>query len=142
MSELEAKQGSLGIHDVCVLFLDDDIDSTICTKWIYINKIPPLAESSSALEKTEEEIEATMETDLHNVLDLAAHGQSDSKLNPFADAAKKDFPRLFPKEDMLTVYIKCGLFLTLKEYVDNFCKFPDFTRDGEVVHPVEDPLKF
>lgn len=142
MSELEAKLNSLEIQDTCVLFLDDDVDSTVCNKWIYVSKIPPLAELSGALEKNEEEIEESALADLHNVLELAAHGKNDSKGNPFSEAAKKDFPRLFPREDMLAVYLKCGLFLTLKEYVETFCKFPDFTRDGEVSHPAEDPLKF
>lgn len=129
---------------VRVLFLDDDVPSPTCSGITLIDKVPPSSLATGNNEKNADEIAEAVAHDLASVLELASHGSSQvGRMKAvFADNAKVNYPKLFPKAEMLESYIKCDAFFTLAEFVDNFCKPAHLVRDEEINHPASDPLKY
>ncbi|EPY39849.1 hypothetical protein AGDE_04079 [Angomonas deanei] len=142
--EVHYQQKTLKIEKCHIIFLDDDVEINGTPNWIYINKVPPSVVCSSASgERNEEEIADGVVQDLKMLMDLAAAGKNESgaRKSAFADGAKMNFTKLFPKEENIFHYLSFKLFLTLQEYEKNFKEFPNYTRDVEICHPPEDPLK-
>ncbi|RNF07234.1 hypothetical protein TraAM80_03527 [Trypanosoma rangeli] len=95
-------------------------------------------------EKTEEEVADMIMEDVHNLMKLldivASEPSNRHKLS--VDSVRVTHPLLFPRISSIRTYLGGDLCLTLSEYVDVFGKIPVVTRDVELNHPVDCPLKF
>ncbi|KAG5478022.1 hypothetical protein LSCM4_05420 [Leishmania orientalis] len=129
---------------VRILFLDDDVPNTICPEIVVIDKVPPSSLAVRSSEKNAEEVTQGVTHDVSSLLELASHssGQMGRTMGVFADNAKVNYPKLFPKVEMLEAYIKSDSFFTLNEFVESFCRSAYLVRDEEINHPVGDPLKY
>ncbi|CCW62599.1 unnamed protein product [Phytomonas sp. EM1] len=128
-----------------VLFFDDDTTKIGVKDWVQIDKVPPRAlEEDHVLEKSDEEISDSVLTDFFNLLELGAKciEQGANQKASFSDIARVNFPKLYPSINSLEMYKRSNLFLTLGEFVDNLCVFPQLTRDCEINHPLENPLMY
>ncbi|CAG9574601.1 conserved hypothetical protein [Leishmania major strain Friedlin] len=130
-------------NSVRILFLDDDVPNTICIGITLIDKVPPSSLVVSSAEKSTEEVAQGVTHDLSSILELASQGNSQMgrMKSVFTENAKVNYPKLFPKVEMLETYINSDSFFTLDEFVDNFCKPAHLARDEEINHPAADPLK-
>lgn len=129
------------IKDTKVLFVDDDV-APKHFGWIVLNKLPSLALGDGVVpKKSDEEVADCICRDITNLIEIS-HLASPSRVSQFGDNLKVDHPKLFPKSETVLMYIKSNLFLTLEEFKDCFCKFPDVVREVEINHPSEDPLKY
>lgn len=124
-----------------VLFIDDDV-TPIEFGWVVLNKLPSLALGDGIVpEKSREEVRECICRDITNLLEIC-NLASCSRVSQFADNLKVDHPKLFPRSEVSLMYIKSNLFLTLEEFGDSFCKFPEVIREVEINHPKESLLKF
>lgn len=129
------------IGDTKVLFVDDDVTPKHFG-WVVLNKLPPLALGDGTVpKKSNEEVSDSVCRDITNLIEMSGLASS-SKTLQFADNLKVDHPKLYPKSEVVLMYIKSNLFLTLEEFRDNFCKFSEVVREIEINHPCDDPLKF
>lgn len=141
INELWFHQEKGEISDVKILFIDDDIQ---CKEygWIVLDKLPAAALSGNEIpEKSDDEMADCVARDISNLVEMSRIAGT-TKKSSFIDSAKIDYGKLFPKADYVQMYMKSNLFLTLTEYKDCFCKFPDLVREVEINHPSEDPLKY
>lgn len=129
---------------VRILFVDDDVPSILNSGVVFIDKVPPSCLNTGAPDTEQGEVRDIVLRDVASAIELSVHAATETiqRRRMFAENAKVNYPKLFPKAENLGTYIQCGLFFTLDEFVDNFCSFPDLVRDVEINHPVEDPLKF
>ncbi|GET88972.1 hypothetical protein, conserved [Leishmania tarentolae] len=130
-------------NSVRILFLDDDIPKSICAGITIIDKVPPSSLAAGSAEKSSDEVAQGVMHDLSSILELASQGsnQIGRMKSIFAENAKVNYPKMFPKVEMLELYINSDNFFTLDEFVNNFCKPVHLIRDEEINHPAEDPLK-
>ncbi|KAG5477783.1 hypothetical protein LSCM1_05082 [Leishmania martiniquensis] len=129
---------------VRILFLDDDVPNTICPDITLIDKVPPSSLAVRSSEKSTEEITQGVIHDVSSLAELASHSSSQvgRAKSVFTDNAKVNYPKLFPKIEMLEAYIKSDSFFTLDEFVDSFCRPAHLVRDEEINHPPGDLLKY
>ncbi|ORC88759.1 uncharacterized protein TM35_000151900 [Trypanosoma theileri] len=130
--------------DVRILFLTDDVLSPLAVPFSCIDKLPALTPEAEVGEKSDEEIAELLLDDINNLVKLSnlVANELTNKRKIFLDSARVSHPMLFPRTSSLKNYLEKDLFLTLSEYVDLFAKVPELTRDVELNHPVEDPLKY
>ncbi|KAH9597061.1 hypothetical protein LSM04_001475 [Trypanosoma melophagium] len=130
--------------DVRVLYLTDDVLSPLAMPFSCIDKVPALTAEGEAIEKSDEELADLLLNDINNLLKLSnlAANELTNKRKIFLDSARVSHPMLFPRVSSLKSYLETDLFLRLSEYVDLFARVPELTRDVELNHPVEDPLKY
>ncbi|KAK7195609.1 hypothetical protein NESM_000489800 [Novymonas esmeraldas] len=131
-------------NSVRVLFLEDDAAKAKWTGITLIDKVPPSSLAVSAGQKSAVEVASAVVHDLTSLLELTLQCSTQTKKmkNVFADNAKVDYPKLFPKVEQLEAYIKSDYFFTHAEFVDNYCVRAHLARDEEINHPAEDPLKY
>lgn len=140
VSELCSQIEKCDVSNVRIIFFDDDVDSG-AFGWITLDKLPPIALGGEGVtEKNEDEIADYVSKDISNLAEMS--GLASSRKLHFIENAKADYPKLFPKSEYVRLYIQTSVFLTLEEFKDNFCKFPDLVREVEVNHPSEAPLKY
>ncbi|RNE95318.1 uncharacterized protein Tco025E_10068 [Trypanosoma conorhini] len=139
-----AEKEEASCSDVRILYFVDDVHSSSSASFHYIDKVPAMSTEDEIQEKTEEEIANMIVEDLHNLmklLDMAA-GEPSSKRKLLLDNLRVTHPLLFPRISSINTYLGGDLCLTLSECVSLFGKLPELTRDIELNHPVEDPLKY
>lgn len=142
IAELWSYEEKGDLSDVRILFVDDDINVK-GYGWIVLDKLPPAALGGNEVpEKSDDEIADCLSRDITNLVEMSRIAGNTKKSN-FIDSAKVDYGKLFPKSDLVQMYMKANhLFLTLTEFKDCFCKFPELIREVEINHPSEDPLKY
>eukprot|EP00796_Vickermania_ingenoplastis_P011308 gene11308-7840_t len=130
ISELWCHQEKGQLADVKILFIDDDITGKPF-QWMVLNKLPPAALGGGEVpEKSDDEIGDCVARDISNLIELGRIAAGIKKSN-FMDNAKIDHGKLFPKSELVQLYMKSNLFLTLSEFKEWFCKFPDLVREVE-----------
>lgn len=132
------------LYDVHILFFEDDVVGFLPGGWLSIDKVPPACVGGTASDKTDDEVADSVVHDMGNLRELGiSAGETDkNRRSLFADNAKINYPKLFPKSCNIDTYIECELFLTLDEFEGNFCRLPNECRECEVSHPMEEPLKY
>lgn len=129
---------------VRILYLDDDILQAACSGVTIIDKVPPSSLTISSSERMADEIADLVVHDVTSAIELAtqASGQAARMKGVFTDNAKINYPKLFPRVELLLAYIKSDSFFTLEEFVTEFCKPANLVREVEIAHPAEDPLSY
>lgn len=129
---------------VRVLYLDDDIVKTACTGVTIIDKVPPSVLTVGAGERSADEVSEFVVHDVTSAIELAtqASSQAARMKTVFTDNAKINFPKLFPRVELILAYIKSDSFFTMTEFIANFCRPATLTREVEITQPAEDPLSY
>lgn len=129
---------------VRVLFLDDDIPKGMCAGVTIIDKVPPSSLTIGSSDKNVGEVADLVIHDVTSVIELwtQANSQVARMKSVFTDNAKINYPKLFPRVEILAEYIKNDSFFTIDEFLVNFCRPANLVRDVEVVHPADDPLSY
>jgi hypothetical protein len=129
---------------VRVLYLDDDIPKMIGSGVTIIDKVPPSSLTISSSDKDADDVADLVVHDVTSVIELGtqASNQAARMKSVFTDNAKINFPKLFPRVEFLTAYMKSDSFFTLEEFIVNFAKPANLVREVEITHPAEDPLSY
>ncbi|KPA79196.1 hypothetical protein ABB37_05687 [Leptomonas pyrrhocoris] len=128
--------------NVQLLYLDDDIPNMLCTGATIIDKVPPSSIAPGSSDKSIDDIADLVIHDVNSMIELGAQESSQVARvkRVFTDNAKINFPKLFPRVELLIAYMHSGNFFTLDEFITNFCKPANLVREVEIAHPAEDPL--
>lgn len=129
---------------VRVLYLDDDVPKMLCTGITLIDKVPPSSLIIGSSDKSVDDVADLVIHDVASVIELGtqATAQAARMKGVFTDNAKINYPKLFPRVELLLTYMKCDSFFTLNEFIANFCRPANLVREVEITHPAEDPLSF
>ncbi|KEG10046.1 hypothetical protein DQ04_04251010 [Trypanosoma grayi] len=130
--------------NVQVLFLTDDVPTPTTPFFGFVDKVPAITEDGGIQEKTDEEFAEMIVADVHRLMELAslAANEPTNKRKMFLDNVRVTRPLLFPLTSSIRSYLAKDFCFTLGEYVKVFGSIPVLTRDVELNHPAEDPLKY
>lgn len=132
------------VTDVHILYFEDDVHGCLHPGWLCIDKVPTNCVGGEPQDKSDEEIADAIVQDLKSLreLGMAAKHPDGAQRAFFADNAKINHAKLFPKSTIIDNYIDSDMFLTLNEFDESFCRLPSGCREAEISHPIEDPLKY
>nr|CCC92455.1 conserved hypothetical protein [Trypanosoma congolense IL3000] len=146
LTQLKTVSNSTGsvFLNVRILFLTDDVipSATPCVG--FLSKAPGMAAEGGTQDASEESIADMVVKDVSNLSKILSLASSENVIRrkAFLDNVRITHPSLLPSAACIYLYVKNEIFFTLDEYLQVFDKLPELTRDYEINHPVDQPLKY